>query len=334
MHLVRKAEEELKKNPKENVLTYEQFKEKHLASISVNPEKAAKIASYLQKTPEWKSERVDRVTVSNYGTAIGHNPYSTPNALLKNMLWEISNFNSAACQYGNDNEDVVRQIVFNYMKKKYNLTDEDIKIEVPNLMVSPQFPFTGYSPDGIVTLFKESDVSSMQLRTSSNSSSTASTPNTTTSLTLDEHCDPRRLDPFRQTGELPLTKPRGPTPTCFDTNKHEDKKWIEEPILEYFIDNDTLEEVPYEQIPLELFTWEKPKRKPRNTNNNNNTKTNSTSTTKTSSQNMNRSNTPALTPNFGSLNFAAPTRPTANTNHKVFTGKRKWNETFSSSSST
>ena len=60
-------------------------------------------------------------------------------------------------------------------------------------------------------------------------------------------------DKTRQKPVLPITKPRGKLSTCFDDNEHIDKIHIMEPIFEIFFDNETLDIVPFNEIPDECF---------------------------------------------------------------------------------
>ena len=73
------------------------------------------------------------------------------------MLWHTFTGNPA-CEYGTEREPFARDIYLNYLKKQriqQGKNPDDIRIDLPGLMVNIDFPFFGVSPDGIVMIEEE-----------------------------------------------------------------------------------------------------------------------------------------------------------------------------------
>lgn len=133
-------------------------KEEWLAKLEVTPEQAATIVNYEQGSADWLQSRVGRITSSNFGAAIGTNKYTSPRALLKQMLWGEFKGN-AATRWGTENEDVARdeyiQIIKDQIKNgDFNGQDDplvDIAVKECGLVINPERPWMGNSPDGLIT---------------------------------------------------------------------------------------------------------------------------------------------------------------------------------------
>lgn len=138
-------------------------REEWLARLVVTPEQAARIVAYEQGTREWLDSRVGRVTSSNFGAAVGLNKHSSPRALLKQMLWGEFKGN-AATRWGSEHEDLARD---EYLAVKrvelpftFGANQDDmvvaIDVEECGLVINPERAWMGNSPDGIITLTRES----------------------------------------------------------------------------------------------------------------------------------------------------------------------------------
>ena len=103
-----------------------------------------------------------RLTASNFGTAVGHNKYTSANALVEDMLWGVVVSNDAM-RYGNEMEPVACNV---FETALYFLTGGHVKVEHRGLMLAcpglalpegltgpagPRYEgWCGTSPDGIV----------------------------------------------------------------------------------------------------------------------------------------------------------------------------------------
>lgn len=151
-----------------------------VARVRVTAEEAARIEGYEQGTKEWHLSRrgtqtringtlyseteeskgepfvPGRLTASNFGTAVGHNKYSSPNALIEDMLWGTVVSNEAMA-YGSKMEPVACRVFELAMKF---ITGGDSSVEHRGLMLACPTLFdestntyegwAGTSPDGIV----------------------------------------------------------------------------------------------------------------------------------------------------------------------------------------
>lgn len=145
----------------------EEKKQEFLQSLAVTPEQAEHIMNEPQRTDLWKKHRQGRMTASNYGTAAGHNKYSTPRKLLMNLLWEDFKGN-AATEHGTKYEPVAAQFYEKWIQQMYQLPhdhphrlkiippamselvfDSRPQVDYPGLMVCPELPWLAVSPDGL-----------------------------------------------------------------------------------------------------------------------------------------------------------------------------------------
>lgn len=151
-----------------------------VARVRVTAEEAARIEHYEQGTKAWHLSRrgtqtringtlyseteeskgepfmPGRLTASNFGTAVGHNKYSSPDALIEDMLWGTVVSNEAMA-YGSKMEPVACRV---FELAMTFITGGDIWVEHRGLMLAcPTLldPSTntyegwaGTSPDGIV----------------------------------------------------------------------------------------------------------------------------------------------------------------------------------------
>lgn len=130
-------------------------REEWMAQLNVTPEQVQLISSYVQGTPEWLASRVGRLTASNFGAAARMNKYSSPRSLLKQMLWGEFKGN-AATRWGSAHEDTARQEYIAVKQEDVGAESDDalakVEVEEVGLVINPQRPWMGNSPDGIVVL--------------------------------------------------------------------------------------------------------------------------------------------------------------------------------------
>lgn len=116
-----------------------------LARLHVTPEQAAAIQLYEQGSEPWLQSRVGRLTASNFGAASGVNKYTSPKALLKQMLWGEFKGN-AATRYGSAHEDIARD---EYIRVK-RAEGVNLAVTETGLVINPVRPWMGNSPDGLI----------------------------------------------------------------------------------------------------------------------------------------------------------------------------------------
>jgi putative phage-type endonuclease len=122
-------------------------KKQFLDNLRVNREDVLRIMNIPQRSPEWKLQRQGRMTASNYGSACGHNKYSKPRQLLKNMLWEDFKGN-VATEYGSKNEQRAVDVYAEFMKLGLT-TNQTLTLKDYGLIVCEKYPWLAVSPDGI-----------------------------------------------------------------------------------------------------------------------------------------------------------------------------------------
>lgn len=134
--------------------------DKWMLRLQVTPEQVESISKYTQGSPEWLQSRVGRITASNFGAAMGVNMYMSPRGLLKQLLWG-GFVGNVATRWGSDHEETARlQYVENMNSEiaaQCSTLDDDetlvsIEVEETGLIINPERPWMGNSPDGIITL--------------------------------------------------------------------------------------------------------------------------------------------------------------------------------------
>jgi hypothetical protein len=142
-------------------------KESMLKFLNVTPEQAMTIQAYPQRSSEWLKARVGRLTASNFGWAAGYNPYGSPEKLVAEMLWKKFKGN-AACRWGTYYESLaiaeytscqMKKIGLSNieaLRKGYPVSALEFRVEERGLIVNPEMPWMGVSPDGIVFTRSES----------------------------------------------------------------------------------------------------------------------------------------------------------------------------------
>ena len=124
-------------------------------SLSVDSSTVESIRKLKQGSPEWLSARRLRLTASNFGTAVGHNPWKSPDDLVDDMLFEKFKGNDAT-RWGNDKEAIARNLYI--LKKKaamsehlnVSLNSVDFQVFETGLHVWDECSWLAASPDGLV----------------------------------------------------------------------------------------------------------------------------------------------------------------------------------------
>jgi len=135
--------------------------------FSLTGPEAEQMQSLEQRSPAWLDARLNRITASNFGSAIGANPYCSPDDLLVQLIFKSFSGNEATA-YGTANEPVACDA---YLKTLANdiVYSSDPALALPTwresgLSISPRFPFLGASPDGIITTHAKSSLVPIHLR--------------------------------------------------------------------------------------------------------------------------------------------------------------------------
>lgn len=100
------------------LLTFEQFKQKHLEQLQVTPAQQQQYAvGGIQKSKLWFELKEKRLTSSQFGAAAYHDSYSNPKALLKTKLWPSSGgLKAPALDWGNCYENVAKYSLEKFLK--------------------------------------------------------------------------------------------------------------------------------------------------------------------------------------------------------------------------
>lgn len=139
--------------------------EQVIARVNVTPEQAKEIENYEQKSEEWLDARKGRLTASNYGSIYGVNQYKSRRSFLKDMVWGSKFRGCAATQWGSDNEPVAfaeyERIKLDEIARNMERLDEmseeekdqawvDLEMSETGLVINPERPWLGNSPDGLI----------------------------------------------------------------------------------------------------------------------------------------------------------------------------------------
>jgi hypothetical protein len=151
-----------KLTPPAEPLTAEAF----VARLAITQERADVIERYEQRSEEWLEARKGRITASNFGSAVGRNKYSTPTALVKNMLW--ATFKGNICtrwgtEHESDGEDCYaaskhmdildnpdETILAAMSEAERDVIVTALRVEEAGLVINPERPWMGNSPDGLI----------------------------------------------------------------------------------------------------------------------------------------------------------------------------------------
>ena len=121
-----------------------------LKSVAISVADQKTIMQTPQRSDQWHTYRAKRITASNFGAIVGVNPFASPKSALKNMLWP-RRFTCAATEWGTKYEDTAARIFQTEMVQKRPELGI-ASVQFPGLIVSPEKPYFGCSPDGIVVM--------------------------------------------------------------------------------------------------------------------------------------------------------------------------------------
>lgn len=124
-------------------LSNEAFIEQYVACST---EQARVIESYPQRSAAWFDARFFRLTASAYASALGTNPYETPDRLIDSKLLKLFKGNKHT-ERGVRNEPVALD-AFTWTRIAALDGSAGVRVAERGLMVRPEIPFLGCSPDG------------------------------------------------------------------------------------------------------------------------------------------------------------------------------------------
>lgn len=109
---------------------------------------------HLQKSEGWLKSRHYCITASQFGSALGLNPYQNPEQFIQEKLYNKFEGN-ASTEWGNQHEDDARKLfcewVYNHLESQ---GFHDIEFIETNLIKYSDCPWIGVSPDGIIKYSK------------------------------------------------------------------------------------------------------------------------------------------------------------------------------------
>ena len=119
-------------------------------TITVTKEQASKLCEDTEKQSKskvWFRHRAGRVTASRFKAAAHTNPDNPSQSLIKEICYPTSHkVYSEAITWGQKNEEVARAMYHSFMKEKHS----NFLLTSSGLVVHPDYPYLGASPDGIV----------------------------------------------------------------------------------------------------------------------------------------------------------------------------------------
>jgi putative phage-type endonuclease len=141
-----------------NVLVFEKFE---IEPNTLTPKiKALRlIPQYRQKSQEWIDQRANKLTASDFGTALGINPYETPESLLFKKCGLSRPYSNKATEHGNKYESEAINIYCGIMNKtnyEFGLVAYDqipyrkeTRMDQLAKILNMDLSFLAGSPDGI-----------------------------------------------------------------------------------------------------------------------------------------------------------------------------------------
>jgi len=118
--------------------------------VKRTPEQCAEELSAPQRSIKWLEARKLCITASQFGCATGKNPYSSPDDLVKDKLWNTFKGN-AATQWGTEHEPHAKEaFVAWYGEHLKSQGIDSFEFLEENLMKFADEPWMAVSPDGIV----------------------------------------------------------------------------------------------------------------------------------------------------------------------------------------
>ena len=139
-------------DPKHKKLSKEmllQLSKEVFVSLSVTDEQAMAIelATRTQRlSSDWYSQRQGRITASLFHDVFTFKEKNSPDSLLKRLLCNVDISHIPAIKWGVEKEDTARR---EYIAKMSSL-HQGFRCTLTGLVVNPQYPFLGASPDALV----------------------------------------------------------------------------------------------------------------------------------------------------------------------------------------
>ena len=128
----------------------------YMEHIHKSPEECQRESFYAQRSREWKLARQFCLTASDFGAAIGTNPYETQESLVHKKLYVPFKGNKATA-WGSAMESKAADAFLNYAKHSISKTGE-ATLHHPNLVKFSAIPWLAVSPDGILEYSDSSGV--------------------------------------------------------------------------------------------------------------------------------------------------------------------------------
>lgn len=138
-------------------MTASAFYERFVARTAA--ECAAELAA-PQKSQAWLRARSLSITASDFGAAVGHNAYSSPDDVLEKKLWDSFVGNDATA-WGSHCEDMAAAAFLAWAKREN--PDAKVMLHHENLMKSASTPWMAVSPDGFLERTDASGKRTMEL---------------------------------------------------------------------------------------------------------------------------------------------------------------------------
>ena len=132
---------------------YDNLERAALAHMSVDVQRACDIEASAQGTDAWHDARRDRFTGSCYNRMAGGCRFSNSERSLRDLLWYKSISGNADMARGHQFEPHARDLYLDWRLMEYEdgrLQLRPQSVDEKGIIVLPQRPWMGYSPDGIV----------------------------------------------------------------------------------------------------------------------------------------------------------------------------------------
>lgn len=120
----------------------------YMQYIHKSPEECEREGFYAQRSKEWKLARQFCLTASDFGAAIGTNPYETQESLVHKKI-NVPFQGNKATAWGSAMESKAAEAFLNYAKHSISKTGNAI-LYFPNLVKFSAWSWLAVSPDGIL----------------------------------------------------------------------------------------------------------------------------------------------------------------------------------------
>lgn len=113
------------------------------------------------KNSNWIDARKGRITSSNFGLVCKKRKDTPPEGMMKTVMG-YRDFKVPATEWGKKHEPAARRTYTRELKTTHN--DHNVQVTIPGLVVNPQLPYLGCSPDGVVTCEQCSDKELLEIK--------------------------------------------------------------------------------------------------------------------------------------------------------------------------